>query len=365
MFRPPMGAPRKEVEKQIMKIKITAIVVFILCILCIPLINLNLGASPNNLQENDFFPSSSNTLSGGESVSVPLAEALGSYGDISFTILDLSSQKVFTVSADEYALGAVMAEIPPTYHTEAIKAQAVSAVTYALYKQQKNAENPDPALNGADFSVDIQNHLTYVDEATAKEMYGDLFSIYYSKMKQACQAVSGQLVLYENEPILAAYHAISMGYTESSENVWEQSLPYLTPQESFGDRLAAGYTSHETYTHDQLCAAFAAQYPDFQTPAIGTEWIQVLSRSDSGTVLQAKVSNLTLTGREIRELLSLRSANFEVTFSGQNILLTVYGYGHSVGLSQNGADFMARQGKTYVEILEHYYYPATVQTLPE
>lgn len=156
-----------------------------------------------------------------------------------------------------------------------------------------------------------------------------------------------------------------MGYTESSENVWEQPLPYLTPQESFGDRLAAGYTSSENYSYNELCALFAAQYPDFQKPALGTEWIQVLSRSDSGTVLQAKVSNLTLTGREIRELLSLRSANFEITFSGQNVLFTVYGYGHSVGLSQNGADFMARQGKTYVEILEHYYSPATVQTLPE
>ena len=96
-------------------------------------------------------------------------------------ILDRSTQKIFTVSADEYALGAAMAEIPPTYHTEAIKAQAVSAVTYALYKQQKNAQNPDPSLKSADFSVDIQNHLTYVDEETAKEMYGDLFDIYFSK----------------------------------------------------------------------------------------------------------------------------------------------------------------------------------------
>ena len=351
-----------------MKQRIFLLVFVFLFLLAVPALNLG-AAGPNTLSPpaSSALPTQG-TVSGDEAVSQMIsspqnsAELPSFSGENEIKIYDQSSQRVLTLTLADYALGAAMAEIPPTYHAEAIKAQAISALSYALYCKNLQSQNPNPDLQGAALSVDIAQHLTYVDETTARQMYGDQFDVYYPKMKEACAAVANQILLYDGQPILAAYHAISMGYTESSENIWGNAIPYLVSVESAGDRLASGFASQNTFTKEELLSTFQNAYPDFVAPT-ADPWIAVTQRSASGSALQVSVSNLTLSGQEVRELLGLRSPNFEVTFSGDQVLFDVYGYGHSVGLSQNGADFFARQGQTYSDILAHYYPNTTLAVL--
>lgn len=272
-----------------------------------------------------------------------------------FVLLDCSAGKSLTVSEKDYVIGAVMAEIPPSYHTQAIMAQAVAVHTYAAVLREQQRENPDASLNGADLTTDSTTHQGYVSVEQAKEMYGDNFEVYYQKISEAVEQVWNEILTYDGTPITAVFHAISPGTTESSENIWGKALPYLVPVASSWDELASGYQSEASFTEAQMKSTLSQSFTGMDFGQAAKNWFSNLEYSESGTVLSADVCGKTVTGGEIRTALNLRSAAFEVSFSGGSFTFSVKGYGHGVGLSQNGADFMARQGKTYREILSHYY----------
>ena len=315
---------------------------------------VSLPAGQENLEEN-----SQKNEEGPQSQASPdPAEELLSYpveGKHNFTILDASTGETFTVDYLDYMKGAVCAEMPPDFHSEAMKAQAVSALTYALYLKEENAQNPDESLRGADFSADPSNWKTYVSEEDARERYGDKFEEYWGKIDQAVEKVGEVVLLYEEEPILAAYHSTSSGVTEAAENVWSTSAPYLKPVDSQGDLLAPSYETTATFSAQELKEILTEEYGELNLPDDPYEWMEVIERSQGGYVLSIQVGDLELHGKELRELLSLRSSDFTVTCDGSSFTFTVYGYGHGVGLSQYGADFMARQGSNYEDILKHYY----------
>ena len=248
-------------------------------------------------------------------------------------------------------LGAVCSEMPATFHLEALKAQAVSARTWAVYQQFWQQEHPNQELNGADFQSDPNNWKGYVTEAQAKERFGDSFEEYWSVLTQAVEETKGQILCYEGEPIAAAYHAISAGSTESAEYVWGTALTYLQSVDSRGDELAPGFEEEITFRDQEFQQIFSAV--DLQGEA--ASWVEIIKRSPSNYVTEIKVGEQTMSGLDFRTYLGLRSSCFTVLHDEAGFHFTTQGYGHGVGLSQYGADFMARQGSSYAEILAHYY----------
>jgi len=227
--------------------------------------------------------------------------------------------------------------------------------------QAQSAAHPDEAILGADFSADPQHYLGYTTREGAQERFGGYFSYYWNTISAAVDAVFGEVLLWEGEPIAAAYHAISSGNTETAAAVWGGEVPYLAAVESLGDCLAEGYRSTVSFTQGEVRSILSAAQPQITLGDDPVQWITVESRSPSGMVLTAAVGDGQLSGTALRSLFSLRSANFTCSLQDGLFVFETLGYGHGVGLSQNGADYMARQGSDYRAILAHYY-PGTTLT---
>ena len=271
-------------------------------------------------------------------------------GERVFRIADRESGEVREVSASEFILGAIAAEMPPTFHLEALKAQGLAAYTYALKCQQQRGEG-----DGPDFVADPASALGYLTTEQMKERYGEQFEEYYAKLSEAARAVTGKVIVYEKEPIVAAWHAISSGRTEAAENVWSGGAAYLAPVDSSFDQNAPEFSTAVTFTAEEARERIARGYPAISLQEEESEWFSVVSRTESGNVQEILVGDHLLTGAQVRSLFGLRSANFGVLWEDGEFCFDVAGYGHDVGLSQYGADYLARQGMNCEEIIKYYY----------
>lgn len=258
-------------------------------------------------------------------------------------------EKTKEMDMRDYIIGTVAAEMPASYETEALKAQALAAVTFAEYLKLNGSNE---ALNGADISDDSSTHQGYMTQSEMQEKWGDAYDTYYNKIADAVDAVIDKVIVYDGEPIMAAYHAISTGNTESAENMWGKAIPYLISVESPGDKYSTRYSSTVTVTENDLKDALK-DYTDADFNS--DELIKINSTTDSGTVTSVTVCGIKMSGMETRTLFSLRSPSFDLKYNNGEYIFSVRGYGHGVGMSQYGADWYAKQGYTYEEIIEHYY----------
>lgn len=272
-----------------------------------------------------------------------------------FRVLQTSSGQVKEVSVRDYVIGAVCAEMPASFETEALKAQAVACHTYAVRRQMKENSSPDTELKGADFSDDSSKYQAYFTADQIKSFYGEKYEEYYSKVCLAVDEVLNEILVYDNQPAVTAFHSMSSGFTESAENVWGYEIPYLVPVSSTEDMSASQFEETVDFTASELFTRFTLAYPDIRLEGDKSGWIKINKVSDSGTVLSMTVGNKEISGLEFRSVLSLKSACFSVSCSDEKISVTTKGYGHGVGMSQYGANEMAKGGKTYREILAHYY----------
>ena len=265
------------------------------------------------------------------------------------SVLRTISGQVETIGMEEYLVGVVAAEMPAASHEEALKAQAVASYTYARYRLE---------IAGKDSLSDSgASDQGYISDTERREKWGGSYSAYEEKIEKAVKAVSGQIITFEGQPIFAAYHAVSGGRTESASVYWGRDYSYLRSVDSAGDKLSPGYSETITLTVGEMKAALK-QFGDVKLKDDPAKWFGKPERSAAGTVTEIEVGGEDLTGRQVREALGLRSANFEITYDDGKeggFKIKCIGYGHGVGLSQHGADFMARQGAGYKEILEHYY----------
>lgn len=276
----------------------------------------------------------------------------------SFRILDETTGEIVTVSNEEFAIGGVAAEMPPTFEPEALKAQSVAAYTYYSNLRQQERKNPNPDLKGADFSADLSNGKIYWSKSKMQESWGDHFEEYYQKISSAVEPVIGQVLTSGNDLIVAAFHAISGGTTETSADVFGGDKEYLVAVPSPGDLLAPEYQTTVELSADELKAAAQAKWPDLVLEGEPQAWIQNPQCTPSGTVKSITIGNKEVSGSDMRSVFSLRSANFDVVYTENKFVFTVRGYGHGVGMSQYGANYMAQQGSDYQEILA-WYYPNT------
>lgn len=258
-----------------------------------------------------------------------------------------NEKKTKSVSLSEYLLGVCLTEMDESYPDEAIKAQAVAAHTLLLYRANENSDKEYDITD--DYSVDQG----YLDKNGRKKKYGDELKPLENRVKKLVDCVKNKVIYYDEKPILAVYHDTSGGKTENAKDIWGEDYPYLVSVESISDLLNPSYMSTVTYTKQEFSSrlkTLGASLPKSEKNYIGES-----KTTDSGTVKTIKIGGKSFSGQKIREVFSLRSANFDLAYADKKFTFTVRGFGHGVGMSQYGASFMANEGSTYEDILKWYY----------
>lgn len=272
------------------------------------------------------------------------------YKNIPVKIYRSSLKTVETYPLEEYVRGVVAAEMPIEFEKEALKAQAIAARTYIINRiLDKNATDaPEGAI-----VTDTVKHQVFLSEKELKQMWGLKFSEQMSKLNEAVNETSGQVITYQGKPITALYFSTSNGYTENSEDYWGKEVPYLKSVPSPWDTDSPKYEKTVSIPFKTLETKLKVDAG--VSVSSGKEWIKVLERTQGQRIKKIQVGEKVFSGRELRELLQLPSTSITWEVQKDSVSFQTKGYGHGVGMSQYGANGMAKEGKTDREIIQYYY----------
>lgn len=263
---------------------------------------------------------------------------------VSAEIADISEPSVENPPdwLEEYTVGVVASEMPVFFDFEALKAQAVASRTYA-YRAYCNNKSVSFEEIGQ----------VYTDNYGLKNKWGENYEKYYALVKKAVEETKNELLFYNDEPILAVFSSASGGVTESCKNAWGCDLPYLQSVSSDYDKNAPVFYDRKNFSLSQIKNIFS-------TENITSANTYIVKRSEADYVQEVIIGGKILSGHKLRSALGLKSGNFNIEIKGENMIFETKGYGHGVGMSQYGAEFMARNGYNYREILTHYYSGADI-----
>ncbi|MCI8273429.1 MAG: stage II sporulation protein D [Clostridia bacterium] len=268
-------------------------------------------------------------------------------------LLHTESNQVEELGIDEYLYGVVSSEMPASYEIEALKAQAVVARTYTIYQAIHSSgkhENADICDSFACCQAWISK------EERLSKWKPEEAENNWNKIVNAVDTTSGKIITYNKEPINAFFHSNSGGVTESSLNIWGGiDYPYLKSVETAGEDGYSQYNSEVKLSKQELLNKIKTKYPDCEIDYSQENCIQILENTTSGRIKTIKFGNKEIAGTEARTLLGLKSTNFSFAINGEEITFSVKGYGHGVGMSQTGADSLAKSGSNYEEIIKHFY----------
>ncbi len=304
------------------------------------------------------------SISESKSDNMTLREKKSTKTNSCFCVLDESKNEIINIPDEEFLCGAVAAEMPAAFEKEAIKAQAVASYTY-FCRARNNHLNSNKDEKNYEFTVDSQNGKNYISETQRRQKWGENFEKYNEKIKSAVKEVFGEVIEKKGDLILAAYHAISSGVTEKSEDVFGGSLDYLKNVESPGDKLASGYESEVKISCEDFKSKIKNNSPDSLLDGDPSKWIGEFEKTDGGMIKRIIIGSVEFKGQEIRKIFGLRSSDFSINYDSEEkiFIFKVYGYGHGVGMSQCGAQYMAKQGSDYKQILSWYYPDTTIEKL--
>ena len=271
------------------------------------------------------------------------------YGTVK--LLHKDDGSIEEVSLDEYLCNVVSAEMPADFEIEALKAQAIVARTYTIYK----------ILNKKHDNADICDDSTCCQAWISKEKRLERWEeskreLNWGKIETAVNSTRGKIITYQGAPINAFFHSNSGGVTEIPVNVWGGTgYPYLQSVETSGEDGYTQYLSEASFTYDELLNKLKSKYSDIVIDFSNPDDIKILEYTESTRVNTVRFGNHQLSGVETRTLLGLRSTNFEIKNKDGKIKFSVKGYGHGVGMSQTGADSLAKQGSSAENIIKHFY----------
>lgn len=272
------------------------------------------------------------------------------YGTIK--LFHAKDDTVEELNIDDYLLGVVSAEMPADFEEEALKAQAIVARTYTIYMIEHNKEKHADADICDNYAccqawISKEDRLARWDEDKRESNWKKIENAVYSL---------GKVATYNGDVIDAFFHSNSGGKTEKVSNVWGGTdLPYLQSVETAGEDAYNQYKSEVTLTKSEFESKIKQKHPEFTIDYNDAECIKIIEYTQGDRVKTIKIGNLELSGVEVRTLIGLKSANFDAKVDEDNIKFSVKGYGHGVGMSQTGADSMAKQGSNYEDIIKHYY----------
>ena len=275
--------------------------------------------------------------SAGETTPVTIVETSG----LTIPVMN-GDGEVVQEDLENYLVGVVLAEMPAAFESEALKAQAVVARTYALRRCETGNKHGGAVCRDPACCQAYKDPVEYVQNGGAQSNV--------DKIAQAVSATAGQVLTYEDKLIDATYFSCSGGTTEDALAVWGTDIPYLQSTSSPGEEEAAHFTDTEIFSPDDL-----ALFLDLTPEGDPEDWFGQVTYTTGGGVDTMEICGHTYKGTELRTLLGLRSTDFTVNVTDEGIVFVTHGYGHRVGMSQYGADAMAVAGSTYDEILAHYY----------
>lgn len=258
--------------------------------------------------------------------------------------------KAAPLDIEDYLVGVVAGEMPASSEKEALMAQAVAARTFTALHAVGKAR----CRSGCTVCSDPDCCQAYLSEEERRAAWGEKFEEYEEKIEAAVRDTEGLAAVYEGELINAFYHASSGPATESSEEVFAMALPYLVSVDSReGDREVV---TRQEFSAEEAIRRINAAYPEanMRIP-IGEHELEIWGRNASGRVQLIRIGDTVIPGGALRRTLGLKSAAFTVEYDDEKVVFTCLGFGHGVGMSQTGANEMAKKGADFKEILKHFY----------
>lgn len=276
-----------------------------------------------------------------ENGTIPEFTAAEEKTEFDLPILLQQGETTQILELDDYLTGVLLAEMPASFHEEALKAQAVASRTFAWKAHENGGKHGDGSVCGDPGCCQAyRTGADYLLKGGTEERL--------EKVRQAVAQTSGIVIVYEDSLIEATYFACSGGKTEQALAVWGTDYPYLQSVDSPGEEEAAHYADHFTVNLDDICRALGLTQGEEIT-------VGEITRTDGDGVEYMEIGGEVFSGTELREKLGLRSTAFDLAIEGDLVLVNTKGYGHRVGMSQYGAEAMAQNGSTWQEILQHYY----------
>jgi stage II sporulation protein D len=277
--------------------------------------------------------------------------------NLKIAVYRTGSKKIETLPIELYVRGVVASEMPSEFELEALKAQALAARTYIIRRiiEKDFTDTPKGSM-----VTDTEQHQVYHSEQELRKLWGIEYGRKISKINKAINETVGQVLTYEGKPITATFFSTSNGFTENSEEYWSAEIPYLRSVESPWDKESPRFKQRiEISMKDfQKKLNLSEAIP---AASSGSSFSKMVSRTEGKRVKEVKIGNQIFSGKEIRELLGLASSHFEWEIKNGEVIVETVGYGHGVGMSQYGANGMAKEGRTAEEIVTHYYTGVEIQ----
>ena len=272
-------------------------------------------------------------------------EIVKSNENLTYVTLRRSNGEVAYIELEEYLIGVVGAEMPASFNIEALKSQSVISRTYAL-----------KSISSGRVLTDNESTQSYKSNDELRNMWGSSYDVYYSKIKNAINSTKGEYLTYNGNYIEAVFHSTSNGTTEDARNVWGNYYPYLVSVDSLYDSFNPSYEKEKSFSYDELSSKLGF-YVNSETE------FNILSYTSGNRVENISIDNNVFTGVSLRSILGLRSTDFEIIKNDAGVTFKTKGYGHGVGMSQYGANGMAKSGYSYRDILNHYYPGVSISSL--
>jgi len=272
---------------------------------------------------------------------------------------------------EEYIKGVVAAEMPASFHHEALKAQAVAARTYTVKRMTALGGSPNLDHPEVDVCTDSTHCQAWVsDEDFRKNLKGQFgmfgYKKYLENVYQAVDETQGLILVYRDEIIDPLFHSTSGGFTENSEQVFSAMVPYLRSVSSPYEEHSPKLTDRVEMKAADFVRTLRQKFDGLKIDAKDIpSAIRVMETSQGGKVISVRIGNRVVSGREVRAALGLNSTDFKIGYEGDTVVITTTGYGHGVGMSQYGADGMANRGDTFDRILRHYYTGVDIKRIGE
>ncbi|SHG84911.1 stage II sporulation protein D [Ornithinibacillus halophilus] len=281
------------------------------------------------------------------------SEGLDDDSAISVAVMRTQTDSIENVPLETYVARVVASEMPAKFEMEALKSQALAARTY-IVNQLLYADGDEES----DVTDTIMDQV-YKGEEELRDRWGANYNQNMKKITDAVAATKGEILTFKDAPISPAYFSTSNGYTENSEDYWANEIPYLRSVASPWDVESPYYLDQETFTLAEVEEALEVDLPDNASISIQA------SRTESNRINQVSLGEHTFTGREVRDALELRSSDFTIEQKNNHLIFTTKGNGHGIGMSQYGANGMAKEGKSYEEILKYYYQDVEIGSVDE
>ncbi len=293
--------------------------------------------------------------------------------DIEISVLNHRNNEVMNLTLEEYIVGVVAAEMPVTFELEALKAQAIAARTYTIRRMQQFGAQPNEKHPEQDVCTDYAHCQAWISKEDRLKAWREDKNLgildhvsLWNKLIEAISSTTGQIITYNGQPIDPLFHSTSGGKTENSEDYFSTKLPYLRSVISEYEDRSPHMVTKVKMTIDEFVTKLEEKIPDIKIDKKNIEKeIEIIDKTEGGKIASIRIGNKTLLGREAREALGLKSSDFTIETKGKEMTFTVIGYGHGVGLSQYGADGMAKQGSDYKKIIKHYYQGVEIVNINE